>query len=193
MSFDPPANYATGTHPKSVAAGDLNNDNHVDLIAGGDVISLLLNNGDGTFVATPVTYNFLGGTSSVVAANIDDDNDLDIVACGANTVGLVINNSDGTFSYTPDTVASRYAVELYNPYPYGDNRGDIDLTGWQIDIGGNLHTVSGNPTIAKKTFLTLVSDGDGLTVTGNSSQTNPRLMIDVPTAGATITVKLIHH
>jgi glucose/arabinose dehydrogenase len=61
-TFQPPVNYTTGPTPKSVAIADLNGDARLDILTsningnypalvnpGGDSISLLLGNGDGTF------------------------------------------------------------------------------------------------------------------------------------------------
>ena len=50
--FDTRTDYATGDGPSSVFSVDFNSDGHTDLVTanyGSDGVSILLNNGDGTF------------------------------------------------------------------------------------------------------------------------------------------------
>ena len=52
LSFTPGLSYSVGVEPQAVVAADFNNDGHLDLAtanAGGNTVSVLLGNADGTF------------------------------------------------------------------------------------------------------------------------------------------------
>ncbi|MER7810895.1 FG-GAP-like repeat-containing protein [Streptomyces sp900116325] len=104
-TFAPKADYGTGDFPVSVAVGDFNGDGRLDLVtanSGGsaDTVSVLLNNGDGTFGAKtnyttgsfPLSVavgDFNGGLPDLVSAN-----------AGANTVSVLLNTT-GSGSAAP--------------------------------------------------------------------------------------------
>ena len=74
---------------------------------------------------------------------------------------------------------------------------NIDLGSWKIRVGGAVGTEYVIPagTIISKdinnNFLTLVSD-NGITLTGDSEETTPRLVINIPPAGGSVDIDLIH-
>ena len=72
--------YGVGGTPFWVAVGDVDSVNGPDLVvansSSGDV-SVLLNNGDGTF-ATDIRYGAGDGAQSVALADLDGDRDLDL-------------------------------------------------------------------------------------------------------------------
>jgi hypothetical protein len=77
-----PTNYSTPTRPSGVAAGDFNGDGFADLAVSTDnldKISIMFNNGDGTFGA-PVAFLTGGGTRAghVVAADLVGGPELDL-------------------------------------------------------------------------------------------------------------------
>ncbi len=132
--FDHPA-YPVGEVPFSVATGDLDGDGDLDLVTANfheGTISVLLNNGDGTFAAD-VKYEAGFEPASVAIGDLDDDGDLDLVVSsggGADlngylpgTVSVLLNAGDGTFpSQTIHGLGIRpFSVAL------GDLDGDDDL------------------------------------------------------------------
>ncbi|HEY0405866.1 MAG TPA: FG-GAP-like repeat-containing protein [Pyrinomonadaceae bacterium] len=84
-SFRPQVEYPAGGYTQDIAAGDLNNDGHSDLVVTNNNaqigLTVLLGNGDGTF-GVPVSYlNDTGSDSpSVVVTDFDQDGRLDVVA-----------------------------------------------------------------------------------------------------------------
>ncbi len=132
--FDNPE-YAVGSRPFSVDTGDLDGDGDLDLVRAyfhEGTISVLLNNGDGTF-ANDVRYEAGFEPASVAIGDLDDDGDLDLVVSsggGANldgnlpgTVSVLLNPGDGTFANQTihDLGILPFSVAL------GDLDGDDDL------------------------------------------------------------------
>ena len=72
--------FGAGNLPISVAVGDLDGDSDLDLAVAnydGFNVSVLLNNGDGTFAAA-VAYGTAFGPSSVAMGDLDGDSDPDL-------------------------------------------------------------------------------------------------------------------
>ncbi len=132
--FDNPE-YQVGSRPTSVATADLDGDGDLDVVTANfheGTISVLLNNGDGTF-ADDVKYEAGFEPASIAIGDLDDDGDLDLVVSsggGANfdgnlpgTVSVLLNPGDGTFANQTihDLGILPFSVAL------GDLDGDDDL------------------------------------------------------------------
>jgi CubicO group peptidase (beta-lactamase class C family) len=107
-------NHATGDFPRAVFCKDLNGDDHEDMVAvnrDSDDISVLLNQGDGTF-GPAVTYAVQDGPTAIFSADFDggSGNDLAVTNVYSNSVSILLNNGDGTFS-----AAVHYAVGGTSP------------------------------------------------------------------------------
>lgn len=103
IAFAPATDYPVGTSPAGVALADFNGDGRPDLAVTGDApdrVSILLNTGAGTF--GPANDLALAGGSSphaVVAIDVDNDNDLDLVVTRKNVDDIqILVNTGGAFS-----------------------------------------------------------------------------------------------
>jgi hypothetical protein len=129
-------NYSTNTNPLNVALGNLRTNNPrtagsatLDVVVAcqlANKVSVLLNNGDGTFAAK-VDYSTGTQPAAVALADLRGIGVLDIIVTngGANTVSVLLGNGDGTFAAKVDyaTGVSPHQVTV------GDtrNNGVLDL------------------------------------------------------------------
>ena len=149
-SFAPHSDYAVFYVPYAVFAADLDGDGDVDIITGsetwvGDSISVLLNNGDGTFGAYLV-YAVNGQPLSVFAADLDGDGDLDIATASrdSSNVSVLLNNGDGSFA-------------PYSSYEVGN--GPRRLFAADVDGDGAFDVVTAN--IDSDSVSVLLNNGNG--------------------------------
>ena len=94
--------YPAGDQPISVAIGDLDGVNGPDLAVANntsDDVSVLLNQGDGTFAAA-LAYDAGNGSRSVAIGDLDGVNgpDLAVAINNIHTVSVLLNQGDGTFA-----------------------------------------------------------------------------------------------
>lgn len=109
--FQPKVDLAVGPSPTNICAGDIDGDADVDLVTVSSAranvfegVTILKNNGTGTFAA-PALYGGLQGAGQAVLADMDLDGRLDIVASiyggGANAsphaVAILRNDGSGGF------------------------------------------------------------------------------------------------
>jgi hypothetical protein len=90
-----------GEHPHSVFCADSDGDGDVDLVLannGSDNVSVLNNNGDGTF-HDPIYYGAGTAPHSVFCADLNGDGHLDLAVAndGSDDVSILKSNGDGTF------------------------------------------------------------------------------------------------
>jgi hypothetical protein len=129
-SFSFSANYTTGSFvsPADIVAGDLDQDGDQDLVVSseGNSVRVLVNNGDGTF-ASPVFEFIPPSVHAVAIADINNDNDPDIIAIASNSNKLsVLYGTAETNFLTPvafDTPNAPSDVQVADM----DNDGDLDL------------------------------------------------------------------
>ncbi len=92
----------TGSFPRVIDSGHLNNDAFADIVIGTDLggtIEWYKNNGNGTFTLQTLISSTLSRVNGIVIADLDNDSKNDIVATSYN-LGKAVwfkNNGNGTF------------------------------------------------------------------------------------------------
>src|SRR5215467_2264079 len=96
-----PLAFDAGSDPFSVAVGDVNGDDRLDLAVanfGSDNVSVLLGNGNGSF---QTARNFPAGKepAAVAVGDFDGDGHLDLAVAnsGSGNVSVLLGNGDGSF------------------------------------------------------------------------------------------------
>jgi hypothetical protein len=102
LIFDPPVAYPVGDGPFSVHAGDFDGDGNADLAIANyasNNISILMNEGDGTFAA-PIHYGVGNRPTCVEVSDLDGDNYVDLIVTNRDdgTISILNNNGNGTFA-----------------------------------------------------------------------------------------------
>ncbi|MBI3189344.1 MAG: VCBS repeat-containing protein, partial [Ignavibacteriales bacterium] len=130
-TFQPDIIYSTAVYPTSVFVYDLDGDGDKDVAVacitngGGGKISILKNNGNGTFQSN-IDYDATNPIS-IFIADIDADGDGDIASAnsvgGSTNISILKNNGDGTFQSKVDwtTGSVPYAVCISDLDGDGDN------------------------------------------------------------------------
>ncbi len=162
LNWSTPVNYATPTETTTddrIWFGDFNNDSKTDMVVRHwfqNTMTLYLNSGDGTFnTASTITSN--QSLNTIVLADFNNDNNLDIAATNADyngatdLVSVHLGNGDGTFQPMTSYSSS-------GEYKYTLDAGDITGDGYK-DLVVSSAGWDG--------FVILVNDGDGTFSEGN--------------------------
>jgi hypothetical protein len=144
--------YSAGEEPVAVCGGDFDGDGDADVaIADADsehaLGSVLVyeNTGQGALSA-PIGYKVGRIPSAVVAIDLDDDGDLDLVTAneGESSVSVLLGAGDGTFSPQVEYTAGGSPSGLFVADMGGDEKPDLAVPNTLVD-----------------TFSSLLNDGDG--------------------------------
>ncbi len=132
IPFAPAANYGAGDYPSAVFCAPLDVDAYLDLAVastGSDSVSILKNDGDGTF-QTKVDYAVGDFPSSVFCADLNGDGHLDLALAnqGSDSVSILRNNGDGTFQIKVDYAAGSHAHSVFCADLDGDSALDLAVT-----------------------------------------------------------------
>jgi hypothetical protein len=171
--------------PESVAAGDLNGDGWKEIVSVWSITNqiILHQNNQGTFSQTQILDSNFFGPAAVKLEDIDNDNDLDIIAVGDIEFAIFYNDGTNQFNFTKVIVASGISTENYTLEVVdidGDNFKDILIGGVHVLIYKNSNGVfsydanrTQSITDQNLTFLTHLNDFDAdgdmdLLINGNS-------------------------
>jgi len=187
-TFGPETVIETGSsHYTKIASGDFNNDGWEDIVSIGDAsnsVIVYMNNAT-TFTAN-IIDSFAFFDSDIAVTDIDNDNDLDIVAIAASTLNIYYN--DGLSNFTSQTITGPIEdfFDLSINDIDGDGFKDIITGGNSISIYQNTNGVisydSARTSLIPSTgnlFLNLVdfdNDGDFDLFSEANAQTGIRWM-----------------
>ena len=139
--FGSNATLVAGYHPSFVVAADLNGDGFVDLISAGldagSSLTVFTNNGTGGFgfnTTLKVGVFAGGGARCVIAADLNSDGKMDLVAAnsGGNTLTVLLNTS----SFPPPTIVPALS---FNQQGQGMNVNWPSASfGWSLQENSNL-------------------------------------------------------
>ena len=182
--------------PASIFAADLDGDGDLDLttgdwFTGSGYVSVVFNDGDGTF--TPDSAYPVGtGVVSVFAVDVDGDGDLDIATANSRSddVSVLLNNGYGTFALHSAYPVGNFPFSVFAADLDGD--GDLDLTtanSFSNDVSVILNngdgTFASDPAYAvgdcPRSVFAADLDGDGdldLATAGDSS--NVSVLLNQP-------------
>ena len=189
------ASFSPGWYASDLAAGDIDNDGDLDLLApteaqytGASVIAVQLNDGQGRFTAGPsINPGSYATPTSLVLGDVDADGDLDIVASyGGFSVSVCLNQGRGTFAPAQsfgNLVGTRLALGDV------DEDGDLDVVVASYQYGtmqvalNNGSGSFGTPSVALDSPNALgISlgdvDGDGDLDILTANLTGPRLYLN---------------
>src|ERR1700687_3587442 len=157
--------YPVGVQPVGAEVGDFNGDGVLDLAVVNQVcatdpcppgsVSILLGNGDGTFVAA-IALETAPDPVAVSVRDVNGDGNLDLVVAAAisrirsdepGMVSVLLGNGDGTFQPPVDSAAGRGVIGLVA----GDYNGD-----GLLDV-----VVDNHPALSSHTVSLLLGRGDG--------------------------------
>lgn len=109
-------------HDATVGVGDLNGDGSPEIVvsnSSANTVTVLLNNGMGTFAAQPA-ISVTPGPSAVSVGDLNGDGKADIYWFGGGSLSALINQGNATFTGTPVTTSSF----LGDAMAVGDVNGD---------------------------------------------------------------------
>jgi hypothetical protein len=134
LSFAAPVGYAAGTNPYAVVTADFDGNGKLDLAvanAGGNSVSILLGNGDGTF-QTATDYDAGYSPQSLAVGDFDGDGKLDLLTVSpGGGVSVLLGNGDGSLQppqsiWTGGNSPLAAAVGDFN----ADGKMDLAVTGY---------------------------------------------------------------
>jgi hypothetical protein len=135
IPFAPPVAYDAGGDPRGIFCADFDGDSYPDLAVTnflsvapnwGNTVSILRNNGDGTF-QMPVQYEVGDTPYSLFCVDLDGDSDLDLAVANneVNSISILKNNGDGTFQPAASYEAGYHPQHIFCADLDGDEDFDV--------------------------------------------------------------------
>jgi hypothetical protein len=139
----------------TILTADFNGDGTPDLVVLGDIVSVLLGNGDGTFTAAPNPPVNAPGAVAVGDFNEDGIPDLAIVpVLDEGDSGVLLGKGDGTFAIAREDFGNNNGRVTANSIAVGDFNGDRKL-----DLAETCTSI--NEQSCNQQLLILLGNGDG--------------------------------
>ena len=154
QGYAPQVTYATGTNPSSVVITELDGLNRPDLVVvngNSSTLSILLNNGNGSF-GTATNLALGPAPQQVIASDFDDDGDVDLAVAHSQTNDLYLFLNDGAGGFPPATIVSALQSRSLAPGDF-DNDGDLDIASANGGFGGGILILLNNGTDAQQNWL----------------------------------------
>jgi hypothetical protein len=110
--------------PQAIVLADVNKDNRPDIVAVNrdtDQVAVFLNDGNGSFAASPDFFNVGGAPAAVGTGDFDRDGNVDLVTANSDSNTVTILYGDGTGAF--NTSRQDYPVD---PAPVGIAVADYD-------------------------------------------------------------------
>ncbi|CAF2734521.1 unnamed protein product [Rotaria sp. Silwood2] len=130
----------SNSQPRSIAVGDVNNDNQMDIVvanSGTNTIGIFLSKGDGFFEEQQIyPTGSQSSPYSIVAIDFNNDNYLDIAVAnfGINSIGIFFGRADGNFfSQKLFSTGSSHPLFITTGDFNNDNRIDIVIANYGTD------------------------------------------------------------
>ncbi|NLY02168.1 MAG: cadherin-like domain-containing protein, partial [Rhodopirellula sp.] len=196
--------YDAGLSATQLLSGDFDGDGSTDLVTaepsvGGAGISLLLNQGDGTF-GPAVSYFAGGGSWGIALGDLDSDGHLDVATANfdSGTVGLLLGRGDGTL--IASRLSDALAGLLWSIIPGDLNRdGKLDLVvasshSDYVDvlIGRGDGSFDAMPPVAipNQTVASVVAPRD-MAIADNNGDGEDELLVAAAVTGTIATVPIL--
>jgi len=158
--------------PIGLGIADLNGDGLDDIVAGNynyDSLSILHGDGSGGFLPV-VNYQSLSYAEDLKTADIDNDNDIDIVVATYSEMAAVRNNGDGTFavpeyitvdSYLGDFMLADVNHDNYQDIIVANNEYLFDSVSVLLNNGDGTFADAVNFQVAENTYGVTAADLNG--------------------------------
>jgi len=184
-TFGGVADVTVGTNPWSVACGDLNEDDHLDLVtanSGAGTLTVRFGDGSGAFGA-PLTLTTGVEPHGITIADVEGDGDLDLIVAengpGTQTqsfVSVFLGDGSGSFAPRVPYAVARWAQQVAVGNLDGDTLPDLAVA--CMDLG----TVSilkgfGNGLFGNRQDFPLGTNGSGVAIADVTRDGKPDVLL----------------